>query len=384
MSEAEASGAIPGNVSPDNVNPEDDGAAAATRKGGAVVLLVILVSLVWYLMADRYTPYTSQARVQGYVVGVAPKVAGVVTEVFVHDNQEVEADQPLFQIDTSQYEIALEKARSDLESAHRQVDAGSATVDSARAALRSAEANEVKARKDLSRLTRLREQDPGTISVRRLEQSQASLDSAVARVAKARSDIQAAIEKKGGENDADNAILKSAQSAVEKAELDLSNTLVRASAAGFITDLQTDVGLYAGTGAPVLTLISISDVWINADFTENNLGHMVEGGEVALLFDSLPGSVYSGSIRTIGLGVSAGSQHPPGTLPTVQNNRDWLRQAQRFPVLIDIDEDQFAELDGHIRIGGQVSVVSYSEGSGVLNMLGSAYLRLMSWLAYAY
>ena len=381
MSEAEQSSQVD---TQDADAQAEDGAAEATRKGGIFVLLVILLSLVWYLLADRYTPYTSQARVQGFVIGVAPKVAGVVTEVFVRNNQEVETDEPLFQIDTSQYEIALEKARSDLESAHRQVDAGSATVESARAALRSAEANEVKARKDLDRLTRLREQDPGTISVRRLEQSQASLDSAVARVAKAESDIQAAIEKMGGEDEADNATLKSARTAVEKAELDLSNTLVRASAAGRITDLQTDVGLYAGTGAPVLTLISVSDVWINAEFTENNLGHMEEGGEVAILFDSIPGSVFSGRVRTIGLGVSAGSEHPPGTLPTVQNSRDWLRQAQRFPVLIDIDRSQFAELDGHLRIGGQVSVVSYSEGSGFLNLLGSLYIRLMSWLAYAY
>ncbi len=380
MSELEQADPSPGN----SAASTEDGAASATRKGGGVVLLVIIISLIWYLLADRYTPYTSQARVQGYVVGVAPKVAGVVTEVYVRNNQEVDADEPLFQIDTSQYEIALEKARSDLESARRQVDAGTATVESARAALRSAEANEVKARKDLNRLTRLREQDPGTISLRRLEQSQASLDSAVASVARAESDIQAAIEQKGGEDDANNAILKSAQAAVEKAELDLSNTLVRASAAGRITDLQTDVGLYAGTGAPVLTLISVSDVWINAEFTENNLGHMKEGGEVAILFDAIPGSIFSGRVRTIGLGVSGGSEHPPGTLPTVQNNRDWLRQAQRFPVLIDIDRDQFAELDGNLRIGGQVSVVFYSEGSGFLNLLGALYIRVMSWFAYAY
>ncbi len=94
--------------------------------------------------------------------------------------------------------------------------------------------------------------------------------------------------------------------------------------------------------------------------------------------------MFSGTVRTIGLGVSAGSEHPPGTLPTVQNNRDWLRQAQRFPVLIDIDRAQLRELDGQLRIGGQVSVVSYSEGSGFLNLLGAFYIRLMSWLAYAY
>lgn len=359
-------------------------AEKATRKGGRLILAVILLSLVWYLAADRFTPYTSQARVEGYVVGVAPKVAGVVTEVFVRNNQEVTADEPLFQIDRAQYEIALQKAQSDLENARRQVDAGSAGVESARAALRSAQANETKARQDLNRLTRLREQDPGTISVRRLEQSQASLDSAVAAVARAESDIQAAIEKMGGEDKAENAILKSARAAVEKAALDLSNTLVRASAAGVITDLKTDVGLYAGTGSPVLTLISVSDFWINAAFTENNLGHMQAGTEVAILFDSLPGSVFSGRVRNVGLGVSAGNEHPPGKLPTVQNNRDWLRQAQRFPVLVDVDSGQMSELSGQLRIGGQVSVIAYTEGHGFLNLLGAGYIRLMSWLAYAY
>jgi multidrug resistance efflux pump len=359
-------------------------ADAAAKKGGTAILAVILLSLVWYLLADRFTPYTTQARVEGYVVGVAPKVAGVVTEVFVRNNQEVIADESLFQIDRSQYQIALDKARSDLESAHRQVDAGTAGVESARAALRSAEASAVSAEKDLTRLKRLREQDPGTISMRRLETSQATLDSALARVSKAESDVQRAIEQKGGEDDADNAILKAARSAVEKAELDLDNTLVRATAAGVVTDLRADVGQFAGTGSPVLTLISVHDVWVNAEFTENNLGHMEVGSEVEILFDVMPGEVFSGTVRSIGFGVSAGNDHPPGTLPTIQNNRDWLRQAQRFPVLIDIGLNQSGELTGHLRIGGQASVVCYTEGHGILNLLGAFYVRLMSWLAYAY
>ena len=84
------------------------------------------------------------------MVGVAPKVAGLVTQVWVKNNQEVEAGQPLFEIDPSQYRIALDKAQSDLENARRQVDAGSAAVESARANLRAALANELKAEKDAS------------------------------------------------------------------------------------------------------------------------------------------------------------------------------------------------------------------------------------------
>lgn len=364
--------------------PDAGDAAESVKKGGSALLIVIVLSLAWYLLADRFTPYTTQARVQGYVVGVAPKVAGVVMEVFVSNDQEVEAEQPLFQIDRSQYEIALEQARSNLETTQRQIDAGAAGVDSARAALRSAQANATRSQKDLARLKRLREQDPGTISMRRLENSQASLDSALARVSKAESDVQRAIQQMGGEVVAENPSLKAAQAALEKAELDLANTLVRATAAGVITDLRADVGAFAGTGAPVMTLISVHDVWINAEFTENNLGHLKAGDEVEILFDVMPGQVYPGKVRSIGLGVSAGASHPPGALPTIQNNRDWLRQAQRFPVLIDIDLRHADDLDGHIRIGGQTSVVGYTEGHGILNMLGAFYIRLMSLFAYAY
>ena len=73
---------------------EEQAAASTVKKGSLGVLLLILLSLTWYLMGDRYTPYTSQARVQGYVVGVAPKVAGLVTQVWVNNNQEVQADRP--------------------------------------------------------------------------------------------------------------------------------------------------------------------------------------------------------------------------------------------------------------------------------------------------
>jgi len=366
--------------------PKDGPAAAkaSVSKGSLIVLSVILLSLVWYLLADRFTPYTSQARVQGYVVGVAPKVAGLVTEVWVEKNQEVEEGQRLFQIDPAQYRIALKKARSDLETARRQVDAGSAAVEAARANLVAARANEEKAEKDATRLRGLRKEDPGTISVRRLEVSLASLDQARAAVVAAEADIQRAIEQKGGEDDESNAILKAALSAVEKAELDLSNTTVEASSRGLITDLRADVGRYAGTGTPVLTLISMYDVWIDAEFTENNLGHMHTGSAVEILFDVFPGRVYKGEVRSIGLGVSAGQAPSPGTLPTIENNRHWLRQSQRFPVVVDFDVTQGAVLQEQLRVGGQAAVIAYTEGHGVLNFIGRVYIRLMSLFSYAY
>jgi multidrug resistance efflux pump len=365
-------------------HPESATAEKAVKRGGQMVGLVIVVSFVWYLLADRYTPHTTQARVQGYVIGVAPKVSGLVTEVWAQNNREVQEGDRLFEIDRSQYEIALRKSRSDLENARRQVEAGRAAVEAARANLEAAQANRVRAEKDYNRLERLHSRDPGTISTRRLEMSRASLDQALAAVSAAESNVQAAIEQMGGEEEASNAILQSAQSAVARAELDLSNTIVTASSRGVITDLRADVGQFAGAGSAVMTLIAVHDLWISAEFTENNLGHMKSGSQVEILFDVVPGKVFSGRVRSIGLGVSAGQTHPPGTLPTIQNNRDWLRQSQRFAVIVDFDPNQHQELRSQLRIGGQASVMALTEGHGLLNLLGQLYMRIMSWLSYAY
>ena len=365
------------------MNTPADG-KAAVKKGGRIVVVLIVVSLLLYLFADRWTPYTSQARVQGYVVGIAPKVAGAVTKLAVDNNQAVKAGQVLFEVDPSQYRIALAKAEADLANARKQVGAGGATVEAAHAGLRAAQANELKARQDATRLRRLRAEDPGTISERRQEVADATLQQATAQVAAAEADIRRAIEQMGGDVLEDNTQLKTALTAVEKARLDLSNTIVRAPSAGVITDLRTDVGLYAGTGSPVLTLVAIEDVWINAEFTENNLGHMKPGTPVDIVFDALPGRVFKGNVRSIGLGVGEGSSPPPGTLPAIENDRDWLRQSQRFPVIVGFDPKQDPALREALRVGGQASVIAYGEGSTVLRLLGKVYIRIASLLSYAY
>jgi len=364
-------------------SPQQNEAADSVKRGGKLIGAIIVLSLVWYLLADRFTPYTSQARVEGYVVAVAPKVAGLITQVWVNNNQEVNEGELLFQIDQSQYEIALARARSDLESARRQVSAGSASVDSARANLRAAQANEDRSQKNAERLSRLHQEDAGTISRRQLESAQANLAADRARVTAAEAGVQAAIEQMGGSEERDNSILITAMTAVEKAQLDLENTMVRASSAGIITDLRADVGNYAATGSPVMTLVAMEDVWISANYTENNLGHIQVGTPVEILFDVLPGTIFPGVVRSIGLGVSGSNAPSPGTLPTIDNNRDWLRQAQRFPVIVSFDAQQEG-LRQQLRIGGQVSVIAYSEGHGILKLLGKLYIRIMSWFSYAY
>lgn len=360
-------------------------AADPTKKGIKWVMLLIVLSLAWYLSADRFTPYTQQARVGAFVIPVAAEVAGRVIRVNVRNNQDVNAGDVLFEVDQQPYQIAADRARADLESTRRQIGASTAGIASAQASLRAAQANELKARQDNDRLESLYRQDRGTISVRLLEASRASREQAVSQVAAARAEVQRAREQEGGSEE-DNALLRSAATALSKAELDMANTQVRARSAGLITDLRTDVGQFAAVGTPVMTLIAIHDMWISADMTENNLGQVRPGTPVAIVLDALPGEIFEGRVRSVGYGVSVGQTPPPGTLPTVQNSRDWLRPAQRFPVIIEFSDEAMKVLRDSraVRAGGQAEVMAFPTQNNPLNPLGRLFVWLMSWLSYAY
>lgn len=368
----------------DSAPPEDTASAAGkgTRRGAVVIAALILASLALYFVGDRLTPYTSQARVQAFVVPVAAEVAGKVQKVHVRDNDEVQPGQLLFEIDPKQYEIALQRAQADLAAMRQSVGAGAANVEAARASLAAARANADMATRDASRQERLYEEDPGAISVRRLEIAQSTRDEARSKVRRAEADLRQAIESAGAAGEA-NAQLQSARAAVEKAALDLARTRVLAPARGRVTDLRTDVGHFAQPGAPVMTLIAMHDLWISADMTENNLGNIDVGDAAAIVLDVMPGKVLKGRVRSIGGGVGSGQPSPPGTLPTVQNSRDWLRQAQRIPVAVEIAAAEYPRLAG-VRVGGQAEVLVYTGDNPVMNLFGALYIRIMSWLSYLY
>ncbi len=351
-----------------------------SRRGAIIVLILIVVSLAWYFVSDRLTPYTSQARVQAFVVPVAAEVSGRVLKVYVKNNDEVRPGQRLFDIDPTQYRIALERSRSDYESVRLSVNASTASVQAARASLQAAEANTVFAEQDATRLEQIYEKDPGALSVRRVQGAQASRLAAQSQVKKAEADLRRAQETAGASGEK-NAQLLSARAAVEKAELDLKRTEVVAPAGGSVTDLRTDVGLFAQTGAPAMTLIAIHDLWISADMTENNLGNIKPGDPVAIGLDVMPGEVFKGRVRSVGTGISPGSPPPPGTLPQVQNSRDWLRQAQRFPVAVEFDPSERERLRG-VRIGGQADVLVYTGDHPVMNGLAGFFIKVLSYFSY--
>ena len=356
--------------------------AGGSRIAAIIVLLLIVFSLTWYFVSDRLTPHTSQARVQAFVVPVAAEVAGQVLKVHVKNNDEVQAGQALFDIDPEPYRITLQRSRSDYETVRRSFNASGSTVEAAQAGVQSAKAQLVYAEQDAKRLEQIYAEDPGAISLRRVQNSQAALISAVSKMKASEADLQKARESAGERNE-NNAQLISARSAVEKAELDLKRTKVVAPSRGVVNDLRTDVGQYAQPGAPAMTLIPIHDLWINADMTENNLGNIKPGDTVDIVLDVMPGEILKGRVRSVGGGVGTGQPAQAGALPKVENSRDWLRQAQRFPVVVEFDPSEAKRMQA-VRIGGQANVLVYTGDHPVMNWLGAMFMSLTSYLTYLY
>ena len=347
-----------------------------------ILLGLAFAMAVLHLLSDRYTPYTSQARLNAIVVPVAAEVSGSVIDVEVSNNQRVGAGETLFRIDPANYQLALQTAEANLEAARQAVGVSVANVDAARAAVASAESQLQQSQQDFERMQRIREEDEGAISERRVEQAESARDTAQARLNQARAGLQSAIENLGRDDEQNSRMLQ-AQAALDQARINLDNTIVVAPADGVVTDVRIDKGTFAGAGAPQMTFIGTGNVWVQADFTENNLGHIEPGDDVEVLFDVLPGQVFKGKVREIGFGVKVDSA-PLGSLPTIQNDRDWLRDAQRFAVLVDVSNLSDISERRRLKVGSQASVLVYAGDSAFLNLLGKLYIRVASMLTYAY
>jgi multidrug resistance efflux pump len=350
------------------------------RKWTLIVLISMVVLLGWYLMADRFTPYTTQARLHALVVPIAPLISGLIEEVYVTNNQRVAEGDPLFRLNTDDYKLILAAAEADLESARQAVGASAANVAAAEASVKAAEAGRIRSEQDAVRMRSIRAEDPGAIAERRLQYAEATLAAAVANVEAAEANLEKARQDLGRLGEQNFRILQ-AQVAIADAQLNIDRSMLYAPSNGVVTNVRLDIGNFAGAGQAQMTFISSDDVWVQADFTENNLGHVEPGNRVQILFDVLPGRLLEGTVRGTGFGVDVDST-ALGELPTIENDTNWLRESQRFPVLVDVDTGNIRKLG--VRVGSQATVTVYTGERPVLNTIARLRMRIASYLSYAY
>ncbi|OIQ37129.1 MAG: hypothetical protein BM563_09370 [Bacteroidetes bacterium MedPE-SWsnd-G1] len=344
----------------------------------SVVILISIVFFVWYISSERHTPYTDQARIKGLITPVSPRVSGYVTDINIHLHKKVKAGDTLFQLDLKPFEIAVKKAEANIDNTTQSIAASTSSVKSAAGKLGVAKAQLDRAERNWARVQRVMQENSGALSEADVDQSETALLQATEQVASSEANLERA-KQSLGDSGPDNPKIRAAIQDLENARLNLEFATVIAPTDGVIESFDIDLGYYAAAGQPLTTLISNSDIWIQADMKENNLSLMRIGNKVKISFDIAPGKVFEGSIRSMGYGVAT-DQTNKGGLPSISNKTTWLRDPQRFPVIIAFEPD--SELKNFYRLGGQADVVVYTGNHSFLNAIATFRIKLNAWLSY--
>jgi multidrug resistance efflux pump len=130
-----------------------------------------------------------------------------------------------------------------------------------------------------------------------------------------------------------------------------------------------------------MTFIEFDNVWIQANMRENNIANIEPGDSVDIALDVAPGKVFKGKVSSVGFAVGSDHADQVGGLVTIESKSGWLRDAQRFPVIIVFDDER---ANGLRRLGGQADVLVYTGNNWIINPLGWLYIRLLSLFSYVY
>lgn len=348
------------------------------RKITYIMLGATFIYFFWYVLSERVTPYTEQARIDGLVNPIVPRVNGYLTKSHVKLHSRVNIGDTLFQLDRRPFVLAVKSAEANLDNTAQMVSARTSSVKSAAGSLGVARAQLDRAQRNYDRVQQIIEQNPGALSLYDRDLAETQLSQATEQVASAEAELEKS-QQALGTSGPENARFRAALVALEKAQLDLAFSTIIAPAPGFIESLNVDLGYYTQPGDAIATLVSSNDVWIRADMKENNISNIEVGEEVEYILDIQPGKVYKGQVESIGYGIKFNSDGR-GELPSVKGQTGWLREPQRFPVIISFDINE-PGMD-KIRLGAQVDVVAYSGDSWFLNTIARIRIRINSWLSY--
>jgi membrane fusion protein (multidrug efflux system) len=332
--------------------------------GGVVGTAAVVTAAYWYLYGSHFVS-TDNAYAAVEIAQVTPSVGGTISEVRVTDTQSVRKGDVLVVIDPTDAKLALAQAEADLGSAIRRVrgyvanDSGLAAQIAARAAderraaaqLASAEADFERAKIDLQRREAL--STSGSVSGDELTRAQnafaaaeANLTVAQAATAQAKANRDAAI----GSKDANAALIANsteetnpevalARARRDQAAVDLERTVIRAPLDGVVAKRQVQLGQRVQAGTPLLAVVPVHEMHVDANFKEVQLENVRAGQPVTLTADIYGSSVtYKGTVE----GFSGGSGAAFAAIPAQNATGNWIKVVQRVPVRIKLDAEQLA------------------------------------------
>ena len=345
--------------------PNAEAAAQSKRRRKLIVLAAAVVfggaayGTYWETYARHYQT-TDDAYVDGDQVQITSEVAGTVVALSADDTQSVQDGQSLLKLDPADAEVAMGDAEANLGRAVRQVRALFATAEQLKAQIADRDIALKRVQDDYRRRSGLAQD--GAVSSEELSHSHDDIVQTQAALNEARQQLNATLAQIDSTTVDDHPQVLAAEAAVRDAALALRRTEVRAPLAGVVARRSVQVGQRVAAGTPLMAVVPLDDVWVDANFKEVQLEDMRVGQPVELRADVYGhGAAYHGKL----VGLAAGSGNAFALLPPQNASGNWIKIVQRVPVRVALDP---AELKAHpLRVGLSMSVtVDIHDTSGAL------------------
>jgi len=327
---------------------------------GAVVAVSAIAYTAYWLLVARHYESTDDAYVASDIVQITSEVPGAVLGVHVDDTQMVERGQVLVELDQADARIAVDAAEAALARTVRQVRAQYAEADQLRAMIQERETDLKKAQNDYSRRQTL--VSDGAVSGEELAHAQDTIAQAKSALQATQRQLEATLAHIEGTTLENHPDVLAAAAKLRDSSLALRRATVRAPVSGVVAKRSVQVGQHINAGAPLLAVVPLDDVWIDANFKESQLKNVRVGQPVRVHADLYGNDVeYTGTVA----GLSAGSGSAFALLPSQNASGNWIKIVQRLPVRIVLDS---AELKEHpLRVGLSMHAkIEISDTSGPL------------------
>lgn len=345
--------------------PHTPKADPAKRKRLLILLglAFLAAGLVWtgrWYLHGRGHESTDDAYVAGNLIRITPRVAGTVVAVLTDDTEWVKQGQELIRLDDADARLALDKAEADLGETVRRVSQSFAVHAQQAANLAVARRRLAQAEADLAR--RERAVAVQAVSAEEAEHARAARDQARSALDLARAQLAASDAEVAGTTVAEHPAVKQAEARVREAWLSLSRCVIRAPEDGQAAKRSVQVGQQVTPGAPLMALVPMTQLWVEANFKEDQLQGMQIGQPVSLTADLYGGGVvYHGRVT----GLSPGTGSVFSLLPAQNASGNWIKIVQRLPVRIVLDPAELAKHPLRVGLSMKVEVETAAPGHAV-------------------
>ena len=324
----------------------------------AIIVLAALVYAIWafFLVGPRES--TDDAYVGGDTIAITARDPGTVLGLYADDTQRVAAGQTLVTLDPATADVDLAAAAAQLGRAVRGVRGNFSQVNSAQAELTQAQAELSRARNDLSR--RRSAAGEGAVSGEEVAHAADSVKTATASVTLAQSKVVEANTQVQGTDIRSNPAVLAAIADYRRAAIRRSHMTLITPVAGVVAQRRVQIGQQIAAGTPLMAVVPLDRVWIDANFRETQLADLRIGQPVTITTDTYGGKIkYHGRVS----GLGAGSGNAFALLPPQNASGNWIKVVQRVPVRITLDPRELTKYP--LRIGLSVNAeVDTADTSG--------------------